>query len=83
MATVLTGNGISYYRLAALKARVKLESFGMKCRGPATTPIARRELGLKARAPHAVVIEALQAKMDEMIAQRAAEVNLQIKEAGL
>lgn len=70
MTTVLTGEGISYYRLAALKARVNLESFGMKCRGPATTPIVRRELGLKARATHAEVIDALQAKMDEMIAKR-------------
>ena len=34
---------------------------------PATTPIVRQELGLKARAPHAEVIAALQAKMDEMI----------------
>lgn len=74
MTTVLTGDGITYYRLAALKARVKLEMLGMKCRGPATTPIVRREFGLKARAPHIEVIAALQAKMDEMIAQRSSEV---------
>jgi hypothetical protein len=63
-----TPEDISYARLAALKASVKLEKVGMKMsRGPSRTSIARKEFGLKARAPHDEVIAAIQAKMDAIL----------------
>jgi hypothetical protein len=73
MTTVLTGDGIAYARLASLKGRVKLEGLGMKFRGGSATAVMRKEFGLKARAPHAEVIAAIQSKMEEMLAEAARE----------
>ena len=63
-----TTDGIAFARLASMKGAVKLESKGMKMsRGLNVTAMARKELGLKARAPHAEVIAALEAKMQAML----------------
>ena len=65
---VNTPEGITYYRLAAMKGAIKLEARGMKMsRGVNVTAMARKELGLKARAPHAEVIAALEAKLASML----------------
>lgn len=62
-----TPQGIAAYRLIVMKAGVKLESKGMRMsRGRNTTALARKELGLKARAPHAEVIAALEKKIAEI-----------------
>lgn len=53
------------FHLAALKGAVKLESKGMKRRGPSAKSIAIAELGLPKRSTHQQVIEALQAKLEE------------------
>ena len=67
--------GITYARLASMKSAVRLESKGMKMsRGLNVTAMARKELGLKARAPHQQVIEAIQKRMDELLAQRQQEL---------
>ena len=73
--TISDQTGISYARLASMKGAVRLESKGMKMsRGVNVTAIARKELGLKARAPHQEVIEAIQKRMDELLAQRQQEL---------
>lgn len=62
-----TPEAINLYRLLALKSAVKMESRGMKMsRGVNATAIARKELGLKARAPHAEVIAAIEAKCEAL-----------------
>lgn len=61
-----TPEGIEYFRLASLKGMVKMEKVGMKGRVNATAA-ARKQLGLKARAPHDEVIAAIQARMDELL----------------
>lgn len=67
-----TPDGIAFYRLASMKSAVKLESKGMKMsRGRSITPMARKEFGLKARAPHSEVIAAIEAKMQEMMDAKA------------
>ena len=73
--TISDQTGISYARLASMKGAVRLEYKGMKMsRGVNVTAIARKELGLKARAPHQEVIEAIQKRMDELLAQRQQEL---------
>lgn len=67
-----TPDGIAFARLASMKGAVKLESRGMKMsRGLNVTAMARKELGLKARAPHAEVIATLEAKMQAMLDAKA------------
>ena len=46
---ISTPEGISAYRLLALKGALKLESLGMKTRGPSALSIVKREHGIKAR----------------------------------
>lgn len=66
---------VNYFRLAALKGAVKLESKGMKRRGPSAKSIACGLLGLPTRTTsHATVIEKLQAIMDQALEQRREEV---------
>lgn len=63
-----TPEAISYARLASMKGAVKLESVGMKMRrGVNVTAMARKEFGLKARAPHKEVIAAIEAKMADLL----------------
>jgi hypothetical protein len=67
-----TPDEIEYFRLASLKAAVKLEAVGIKVRaGNAVTPQVRMQLGLKRRAPHAEVIALLQSKMDIILSRKA------------
>jgi hypothetical protein len=68
MTTVIdTPQGIEYYRLAACKARVKIEKAGIKFKGPSTTAAMRVEFNLPPRAKHDLVIAAIQAKMEELL----------------
>lgn len=73
--TISDPTGISYARLASMKGAVHLEFKGMKMsRGLNVTAMARKELGLKARAPHQEVIEAIQKRMGELLTQRQQEL---------
>lgn len=68
-----TPEGISYFRLVTLRSAVKLESIGMKAaRGLNATKMARKEYGLKARAPHAEVLAVLDAEIARRLEARAA-----------
>lgn len=67
MVVIDTPEGIAYYRLAAMKARVKVEKVGLRFKGPSTTALMRKEFGLSPRAPHDKVIAAIQTKMEEML----------------
>jgi hypothetical protein len=67
-----TPAGISYARLAALKGAVRLESVGLRhSKIRSVRKMAALEMGLKASAKCPEVIAALQAKMDEMLANRS------------
>lgn len=69
-----TGKGIDVFRLTVLLHAVKAESQGFQIhRGRKATPMARKKFGLKPRAPHAEVIAAIQAKIDELLPQAYAE----------
>lgn len=71
---MVTGKAsISIYRLASMKGAVRLESLGMKSRGGSRTALMRKELGLKARAPHADVIKAIENKIAELREESAKE----------
>ena len=61
-----------YFRLAQMKGALKLESAGMKVRQSPLRPKLAAEFGLTPRAPYEKFIAAIQAKMDEVIAARAA-----------
>ena len=77
-AQVITGDQIGTYRLMQLKMAVKLEAKGMQVtRGAKVTPAARKEMGLKARAPHVEVIAALEAKIAEQLEAQRKEMQLQ------
>lgn len=62
--TICTGEGITMYRLLALRSAVKLEALGMRRRGPSASSIVKAELGLGRNAKPAAVLEALQAAID-------------------
>lgn len=47
MATVLTGEAITNYRLKVLVSALKLECMGMKRRGPSVYSIVKSEFNLK------------------------------------
>lgn len=65
-----TPDGIELYRLASLKARIKLESNGLKVsRGPSARAILAGELGLTSRAPHERFLTLVQAKIDTLKAK--------------
>ena len=62
-----TPESVSLFRLLSLKGMVKMEARGMKMsRGVNATAVVRKELGLKPRAPHALVLEALEKKIAEL-----------------
>lgn len=66
-AVVNTPEGIQFFRLAAAKARIKLEKHGMKSsRGPSTRVLMAKELGLSPRAPHDEYLAKIQKLMDEL-----------------
>jgi len=68
-ATICTGEGITMFRLLALRGAVKLEKVGLKRRGPSASSIARVELGLRPRASHADILAALQVEIDALAAK--------------
>lgn len=70
--SLLIGDGVAYARLASIKGRLKLESKGLRFRGPSTRGIIADEFGLTPRTTYAKFIEVIQAKMDGMLAARAA-----------
>lgn len=73
-AITLSGDTeIAYFRLAQLKGALKLEGAGMKGRQSPLRPKIADEFGLKPRAKHSEFIAVIQAKMDQMIADKAAK----------
>lgn len=73
-AITLSGDvEIAYFRLAQLKGALKIESTGMKVRQSPLRPKIADEFGLKPRAKHSEFIAVIQAKMDQMIADKAAK----------
>lgn len=60
-----TPDGIELYRLASIKARLKLESNGLRAsRGKSTRSMIAGELGLSPRAPFDRFLVAIQARID-------------------
>jgi hypothetical protein len=55
-----TPEQIARYRIAALRAAVKMELMGLRRKGRSATAIAREEMGLKKSAPRKEVLEALE-----------------------
>lgn len=52
---VITGDSINTYRLLALKHALKLETLGMKRRGPSVLSIIKKEFGLKGKSGEVLV----------------------------
>lgn len=72
-AITLSGDTeLAYFRLAQLKGALKIEGAGMKVRQSPLRPKIAEEFGLKPRAKHSEFIAVIQAKMDEMIANKPA-----------
>lgn len=68
-STSITGEGISLYRLLALRACVKLEAKGIKMARRSITAQAMRELGCKRRDVLAALDKAIEAKGTEVRAE--------------
>lgn len=62
--TVLTGDGVTAFRFASIKAQLKLEKVGLKSSGGALRPRLAKEFDLKPRADYAEYIAYCQAKID-------------------
>ena len=62
-----TPNQIQYFILASAKARVKLESKGLKSRGGSIRKLMATRLGLKSTTKYEDVIEAIQLRMEELL----------------
>lgn len=72
MTTILTGNGIEYAALCALKGAVKLEKVGMRhSSGRSMRKRAALAMGLKSGASHDNVIAALEKRIHEMLVVQA------------
>jgi hypothetical protein len=71
-ASSRTSAEIALFRLATLRAAVKLEALGLKRKGRSATAIARAELGAPRTATRAVLIAAL----DDCIAGYRRELGL-------
>ena len=71
MSTIITTpDGVEYASLAALKGAVKLESLGLRhSRIRNVRKMAAIRMGLKPNTKHAEVIEAIKARMDELLAK--------------
>jgi hypothetical protein len=68
MSTLTTPAAIQRFRLASVRAQLKLEKAGMKYSGGPIRPRIAAEFGLKPRAPHADYIAAIEKKMDALTA---------------
>ena len=71
--TADTPDGIAYFRLASLKAQLKIEKVGMKSRAGALRPRLAAEFGLKPRDTYDLFINTIQARMDEILKARSAQ----------
>jgi hypothetical protein len=60
MTALTTPEQIARFRIAALRAAVKMELMGLRRKGRSATAIAREEMGLKKSAPRKEVLEALE-----------------------
>lgn len=61
-----TADGIALYRLASMKARIRLEKNGLKPSGKSARVLMATELGLKARDSHDQFLAALQTRIDAL-----------------
>lgn len=75
MDTVLTGDGVTYARLAALKAALKLEKVGMKRGGRSAKSILCERYKISGRTGYATVLDKVQTEMDEMLKARQMETD--------
>lgn len=66
---------VNYYCLCTWKSALKLEKVGLKSSGGAIRPRIAERLGLKPRADRDVFIARIQELMNQILAQRADEVN--------
>lgn len=60
---ITTPEGINAYRLASIRAALRLESVGMKTRGGALRPKIAKELGLRPRDSYATFIKELDTRI--------------------
>ena len=61
---ISTANDIALFRLASIRAQLRLESVGMKSSGGALRPRLAVEFGLKPRASHAKYLEVIDRKIN-------------------
>ena len=73
MTVASTPAQIAHVRLITAKARLRLESKGMKSRGPSTRSLMAEELGLKARDTYDKFISVIEAKIEESLKQLQGE----------
>lgn len=74
MTVMLTGDGIVYAQLCALKGAVKLEKVGMRhSSGRSARKHAAKLMKLKPRASYDDVIAALEKRINEMLVAKALE----------
>lgn len=73
MIAASTPAQIAHVRLITAKARLRLESKGMKSRGPSTRSLMAEELGLKARDSYDTFIAACEKKIEESLSRMAGE----------
>ncbi len=66
--------GIAYARMAAIKGRLKLESVGLKFRGPSTRGMLAAEFSLKPRDSFEKYISNCEAEMARLLKLREDEV---------
>lgn len=64
---VLTGDGVTFARLAALKAALKLEKVGMKRNGRSAKSILCERYQLTPRTAYNTVLLKVQQEMDELL----------------
>ena len=64
-----TPEKIAFVRLVALRGAVKMEALGMKRRGRSATVLAKELLGLKKGARRQVVLDALNAAIEQAHAE--------------
>lgn len=69
MLVASTPDQIEYVNLARCKSAIKLEKVGLKSRGGSIRKMMAIKMGLKSNASHDQVIEAIQNKMNEMLAK--------------
>lgn len=66
MAALTTTREIEAFRLKAARAAIRMEELGMRNSHGNITPAWRKFFGLRPRAPHAAVIEAIDGLIFEL-----------------